>query len=148
MQSCTSTLRFPAQSSGQEGVGRSEEAFFWGTALCWGNPPMAKAVEQQSESSPLIQIRFGGVLSRESCLSLCVVLVPCPLHFSLQWEPECFAALLQRQQATEHISDCAEMHLCPFCSCCPIGHEEKCLSHQVHRFGTSGGWGLAVPISV
>lgn len=88
------------------------------------------------------------MLSREICLSTHVVLFPCPLDFSLQWDPEGFAALLQRQQATEHISDCAKMRLSPLCHCCPIGHQEKCLSHQVHQSGTSGGWGLAVAISV
>ena len=88
------------------------------------------------------------MLSREICLSTHVVLVPCPLDFSLQWEPESFAALLQRQQATEHISDCAEMHLSPLCNCCPIGHQEKRLSYQGYQSGTSDGWGLAVAISV
>ena len=88
------------------------------------------------------------LLSREIYLSTHVVLVLYSLDFSLQWEPGCFAALLQRQQATEHISDCAEMHLSPLCNRCPIGHQEKCLSHQVHQSGTSGGWGLAVAIAV
>lgn len=109
--SCLFTLQFPARSSGQEGRRRSsEEDFFWRTSLWWGDPPVARAVEQESESSPLIQVLFGGGWCFHICPSTHVVLVPCALDFSLWWKSGCFSVLPQRQQVTEHISYCAEMH--------------------------------------
>lgn len=55
--SCMSTLQFTAYNSGQESAGRSDEDF-WGTSLWWGDPPVARAMEQ--ESGLLIQVQFGG----------------------------------------------------------------------------------------
>lgn len=72
-----------------------------------------------------------------------MVLVLCPLDFSPQWEPECFVALLQWPQAI-----LLTVQRCICLLFATIGHQEKCLSHPVHHSGTSGGWGLAVAISV
>lgn len=145
--SCMFTLQFPAHSSGQEGIWRSSEEDFWRTSLWWGDPPVARAVERESESSPLLEILFGGGWCFQERSAHLHMRSCSPVPWTFPYSGSLGAFLFyHRGNKWTHFWLCKDA-LSPLCSCCPIWHQEKYLSHQVHQSRISGGWGFAGAIS-